>query len=376
MHVLLTDRFSGWNFFRVWGWALLIPALFAGSASAQKKGKIVFRESLHNFGSVKEELGLAEKIFVFDNTGSAPVSVMRVQTTCGCTSPEWTEEPVPPGSSGFVKVIFNPTNRPGPFNKKVTVISDGVPAQKTLTVYGKVYPRVKGPKDFYPFKEGNLRFRTNHLTYGKIENDELKIRETEIYNDGAVPVRFSIAKSKLPQHIKVELDSNVIMPEQTMLMKVTFNAARKYDYGFVFDNFLLATNDKDKPYKKVAVSADIIEKLDKSVSALREAPKAVFSRKSHDFGRVLEGDELETFIELRNDGKSTLIIRKIDTPCGCTRVTAENVVLNPGEKTNLRIQVNTKGRVGAFRKSAAIITNDPTHQQTSLVIKARIDSRE
>jgi hypothetical protein len=93
-----------------------LPGLF--EIHAQQTGPtIAFETKVHDFGNIKEEAGLATYDFKFKNTGSQPLIINRVTASCGCTSPTWTKEPVPPGGEGKIQVAYNPKTRPNKFNK-------------------------------------------------------------------------------------------------------------------------------------------------------------------------------------------------------------------------------------------------------------------
>lgn len=97
------------------------PAL-SQSADGGQAG-IQFITANHDFGEIIE----GEKVafsYIFTNTGDAPLVINRVDAGCGCTAPEWTDVPVPPGEEGFVKVVFDSHDRWGRQNKSVTVRSN------------------------------------------------------------------------------------------------------------------------------------------------------------------------------------------------------------------------------------------------------------
>ena len=112
-------------------------ALVAFSFGAFAQGKVTFEKTVHNFGDIKEQDGPAEITFEFTNTGNAPVTLTKVKASCGCTTPTWTKEAVAPGKTGVVKASYNPRNRPGKFNKTVTVNTDGTPNAIYLKINGK-----------------------------------------------------------------------------------------------------------------------------------------------------------------------------------------------------------------------------------------------
>src|SRR5687768_2955826 len=88
-----------------------------------KSTTIQFEKTTHDFGSVNES-GPITYEFKFTNTGSEPLVINNVKASCGCTTPGWTKEPVMPGKTGVVTAQYNTVNRPGGFNKSLTVIAN------------------------------------------------------------------------------------------------------------------------------------------------------------------------------------------------------------------------------------------------------------
>lgn len=94
-------------------------------------------DSVYNFGKVTD----GEKVeysFRFMNTGKNPLIVSNATASCGCTIPEKPEEPIKPGETGFIKVVFNSRGHVGEANKQVTVTSNAYPAFPVLELKGEV----------------------------------------------------------------------------------------------------------------------------------------------------------------------------------------------------------------------------------------------
>ncbi|MEO8109459.1 MAG: DUF1573 domain-containing protein [Ginsengibacter sp.] len=94
-------------------------------------------DSVYNFGKVTD----GEKVeysYRFKNTGKHPLIVSSAVASCGCTVPEKPEEPIKPGETGFLKVVFNSTGRVGPVHKDVTVTSNAYPQFPVLQLTGEV----------------------------------------------------------------------------------------------------------------------------------------------------------------------------------------------------------------------------------------------
>lgn len=351
-----------------WFFGLLLFTIFVNEQGFSQ-AKIKFELTRYDFKEIKEEEGLATTIFKFENVGNKPLLIGSVKASCGCTTPIWSRDSVQPGYFGFIKVEYNPLGRPGVFQKDIIVETNGSPAVQKLTILGKVTPRPKGPEDYYPFEEGALRYRTNHLTYGSIEDDETKIESTVLYNQGKQTIKFSKSGSKIPNHLSPKMSKNELAPGDTLTLWVEYNAAERKEYGFVFDNIFLLTNDQEQQMKRINISADIKEHF--SSEEKSNPAKANLSTLSVDFGDIIEGEMPTKIIELKNTGKSPLIIRKFSAACSCiTLESCENV--QPNESCELKITFNSRGRVGDFEKEATLILNAPSQPEYLLEIKGKV----
>lgn len=106
---------------------------------AQKKAAVIeVKNSVHDFGQIKEADGAVTANFTVSNAGESPLVITRVVTSCGCTSPEWPKEPIAAGDSAVIKVTYDPKNRPGPFTKPVSVYSNGKQGSLVLNIKGEV----------------------------------------------------------------------------------------------------------------------------------------------------------------------------------------------------------------------------------------------
>ncbi|MDD3064139.1 MAG: DUF1573 domain-containing protein [Massilibacteroides sp.] len=112
--------------------------LITGSAFAQEKAVIAAEEVTYDFGAIQEDNGTVIHTFKISNKGDAPLVITRVIASCGCTTPDWTKEPIAPGKKGEVKITFNPKGRPGPFVKTISVYSNGKTGSFVLTIRGDV----------------------------------------------------------------------------------------------------------------------------------------------------------------------------------------------------------------------------------------------
>lgn len=117
------------------------------TAGDKKKGEtpsITFKKKSYDFGTIKENDGKVTCEFAFTNKGDAPLIIISATAGCGCTTPEYSEEPIAPGKSSAIKVTYNPKGRPGEFRKNVTVRTNDPKNRKvTLQISGTVVPQAQ-----------------------------------------------------------------------------------------------------------------------------------------------------------------------------------------------------------------------------------------
>lgn len=109
----------------------------ADSERSAELGVIEFEKSVFDFGKVKEG-AVVDHVFKFKNTGNAPVILSQVSASCGCTTPDFTKEPVLPGKNGAIKVSFNSLGQVGTQQKIVTVSSNAENRVTTVQIKGVV----------------------------------------------------------------------------------------------------------------------------------------------------------------------------------------------------------------------------------------------
>lgn len=99
--------------------------------------KVQMIDSAYDFGKVTD----GEKVtynYRFKNIGTKPLVISSAMASCGCTVPENPEEPIKPGQTGYIKVVFNSEGREGPAHKTITVVSNAYPAFPVLELTGQV----------------------------------------------------------------------------------------------------------------------------------------------------------------------------------------------------------------------------------------------
>ena len=81
---------------------------------------ISVKETEFNFGTIPQGKPVYH-FFEVINTGKDPMVISNVQTSCGCTTPEWSKEPIAPGGTSKVRVGYNAAAE-GHFDKTITIM--------------------------------------------------------------------------------------------------------------------------------------------------------------------------------------------------------------------------------------------------------------
>lgn len=348
---------------------IIITVLYtiAVLSQAQQVGpNMSWDESTYNFGDVKEDGGKVSHKYVFTNTGNAPLVLTSVRPSCGCTSSDYTKQPVSPGDKGYVSASFDPRRRVGKNSKSITVTTNSKPANSILRFTVNVLAKPKTIEDDYPRTIGALRLKTNHLALMKISTNNIKEAELEVVNtkDYDLTVTFR----NVPSHISIKAVPETLKPNMKGKIVVKYDASKKNDYGFLIDRITVGINgNTNQNRNRLSVSATIEEDFSKlSSEELKNAPKIEFESKIFNFETINQGVSVDHVFVFKNTGKSDLIIRKTKASCGCTVVNPSKNVIKAGESAELKVRFNSNGKRNKQNKSITIITNSPTSSQVVL----------
>ncbi len=132
---------------------LLLIGIFAVGSSevyAQEeetpRTKVKFAEMSHNFGKIKQG-DKVEHVFKFENTGDVPLIINSAKGSCGCTVPDWPQDPIMPGETGEIKVAFNSKGKRNKQTKTVTINANTDPNPTRLTIKAEVLEEEKEEKE-------------------------------------------------------------------------------------------------------------------------------------------------------------------------------------------------------------------------------------
>jgi len=108
---------------------------------------ISFDKTSYDYGTIYQKAD-GNTFFVYTNKGKEPLILSRVKSSCGCTIPKWSRQPLLPGQSDTIKVKYD-TKRLGSFHKSITITSNATSPTIVLKIQGKVIPE---PSEAMPEK--------------------------------------------------------------------------------------------------------------------------------------------------------------------------------------------------------------------------------
>jgi len=95
-----------------------------------------FEKETYDFGKIPQGKPVSYE-FKFTNVGTEPLIITKVESSCGCTIPKYTNAPIKPGEAGSISVTFNAAQA-APFSKSVTIRSNAKTPLKSIYIKGEV----------------------------------------------------------------------------------------------------------------------------------------------------------------------------------------------------------------------------------------------
>ncbi|HOO97959.1 MAG TPA: DUF1573 domain-containing protein [Bacteroidales bacterium] len=353
---------------------LIVLSVFAVAVTASAQPMIKLSSNEHDFGTFKEESGVQKHDFIVTNTGNAPLVIQNIVTSCGCTQPEWTRQPIPAGATGKVTALYDPRGTWGKFNKTLTVYTNARPQVTVLVIKGEVVAREKTVEELFTFPVGPVRFESIHLAFTNIRKTEKKIRVMQIINTSDQPVKVEF--DQLPAHLSLKVNPQTLKPGQKGLVEGTYDASKNNGWGNVTEIVKIKINGVVQTNAYYYVSANLVEDFSKMTrEELANAPVFQLASSNVDLGKMPGSTTREAEFKFTNSGKSDLIIRHVKSTCGCTAIQQglTGVNIKPGESRSIKAVFNSGGYKGKVTKAIYVYTNDPKKSEVVLMLTAEVD---
>lgn len=353
---------------------LFVFPLAGVRAEALKSARMHFDRYTHDFGKIKETGGEVSCIFRFTNAGTLPLVIHSVGVSCGCTSPQFSKEPLLPGKSGEIKITFDPTNRPGRFEKIISVASNDPRGSIRLTISGTVEGRPRTIQDDYPYAvSAGLRIADRSLILGTLPRGRTTVRSVEIANGGKSPVSVGVDTTGLPAWLTVRPAKTRLSPGERSEILLTFDASEADLWGKYHFRFGLTVNGQSQP-EPVETTVIFVEDFSAlSRTELRLAPRADYSSFFYHFSDQPQGKTLTRQFQISNGGEQDLIIRHIGPTSHRIGAKIDKTVIRAGETATLTVTLDTREMTGRLSEGLTVVTNDPTRPAREIRVLAHIE---
>lgn len=339
-------------------------------SSKAQTGNFVLNTYSHNFGFWREDKGVAQFSFEITNTSNKKILIHHVKASCGCTTPQWSLDSLSPQEVGFIKVSYNPFNRPGEFNKKIFAKING--DSITLNIKGVVIVQNKKIEDEFPDKIGNIRFQSNYVNFGVIKNNQLVSKEIQIYNQGQKPI--FINTEIYYDFFTVSGLANKLFSGKTGFFKIDMVPTKKIDLGNSDLVFNLRTDDDILPNKTLHLIVNVEEYFPPlSDTLLKLSPRIFVKNKYLDGGKIDKNTIRLIKFPIKNIGQELLVIKQIKSNCTCIKTVMPIDKLISQEEVFLELFFDPKERDGREEKMVTIYSNDPFEPVLSLRFRIEVE---
>lgn len=159
-----------------------------GFSNAQIEKSLKFIPENIDFGTIRETEGKVTKTLKAVNVTSDSTFIISARTSCGCSEAEYDGRMLAPGDTTTVSITYDPTNRPGKFQKSAKIFTGRDRISNMFRITGNVIPSKKNLDKAYPEQAGDLRLSTTIVSVGEMRHAETKPVFIGIYNDSEHPL--------------------------------------------------------------------------------------------------------------------------------------------------------------------------------------------
>ena len=324
---------------------------------------------IFDFGDITISDGPQKCSFTFRNISSKPVQILNVISSCGCTTPEWTQAAVEPGKSGTIGVTFSNDQGPSPFDKTLTVYVSNVNRPVLLHIRGVVHEKNKPLADRFPCHIGKLGFRNLSESLKYIDQGKSRSDRATVANLGSSPA--SVKAVGLASGLSISVSPNPIPPKSTATLTYSVDTKKMDAVKWGKEKFICRFAIDGKAYPDLFCVEAFIKEDFSNVddAAMKSAPVAEAEKSYFEFGTIKPGAKVTAVFTIRNTGKRELIIRKIESDSkNAVPLTKCPLTVKSGGSTTIKASVDTRGMKGESLSILTLITNSPKKPIMNLFI--------
>lgn len=346
-------------------------SIIAASIAASGQSSLKFDTTVHDFGQVLISDGPVSCSFTATNTGSEPVVLQSVSTSCGCTDVKWKHDPVAPGGKMSISVKYTNDEGPYPFDKVITVKVLGSAKPILLHIRGISQDKIKSDREIYTTVfGGSLGMISAELKSPNLEQGTSRSDQCTVANLSGKAIK--VAFSGVSEGLSVEVKPNPIPAGGHATLTYTVSALKslwglnKYAATPVIDG-----KDSGKSLTVSAFTTENFSSMTKEQKAAGSRP--IFPQSSFTMNHRKQGAVVEATFTCRNDGKAPLVIHKLDAD---RKVELVGTLprIEPGKSATIKVRLDTSDMPkGEALATITLTTNSPIRPIVNLFIAGWID---
>lgn len=329
----------------------------------------------HDFGDILLDKGPVSCTFTILNKGTKAAVIYNVVSSCGCTDVKWTREPIRPGGKGTISVTYSNDEGAYPFDKNLTVYISDIKKPVILKIRGVSHEKKKTLEELYPTTFGSLGIKETYIKCGNIEQQGMRSDAVNVANLSNQPLEVDF--TDVSPNLSIRISPNPIPARSVAEMEFTVYADRdkwgKNDYYAtpIINGKRYTASDNSKNLSIWAFTKENFSGLTQEQK--NNGPLPMFDESTFSFGRIKKGTIVHAKFNVRNEGKETLCVYKVDIN-SCKWSHSAFPAVAPDGEAEFRVHLDTaempKGEALAI---ITLVTNSPLRPIVNLFIAGWLD---
>lgn len=344
-----------------------------GATIPTVQAQLAFEPSEWDFGSIRETDGPVSHTFTGKNGSDRPLVILDVVTTCGCTVPEFSKQPILPGTETRITVTYDPTNRPGAFDRELWVYSSDRKRIATLTIRGQVIPRPKSIEEQYPVDAGGgLRLSSTLCAFTYMYPGERMQSVIGYANTSQREIRLELRPEVASGLLSVDYPQTIAPGARGQINLGYLIPADRPRYGTIRDAMQVFVDGRSRDVRIVThgIGADNPARMPEG-----RAPRCEISENILKFGLVKHSaPEQRLRFALSNTGRGELVVRSVESGGHVTATLRPGTTVSPGQAAEAEVVLDpARQQYGVMSDFLIIVTNDPVRPMRRIRVTAIIE---
>lgn len=332
--------------------------------------KIKVKNDVIYCGNVAYEQPVTVK-FELQNTGSSPLVISNVRTSCGCTTVDYPKQAIPAGDHFTVNATYD-ARMMGHFSKDIGLYTNDSEKPLYLTMRGVVVEEVVDYEGNYDFSIGSLMADADNIEFDDVNRGEMPVKKIHVMNTSDKTLSPTVMH--LPNYLKATVSPTNIAAGRTGVVTLMLDSKNVRDYGLTQTTLYLGMfpGDKVSAEKELPVSVVLLPAFTELTETdLANAPQIKLSTEDVDISFGGKSKRSETIL-IENIGRSELSINSLQMFTNGLSVTLNKSKLQPGEQAKLKITAEAKAlRRVRTKPRVLMITNDPMKSKIVININTK-----